>query len=235
MQNNRQKHKHLIITDGNGTISTVPNPYYVIAKKLGCYKKLKSLVSSYLDRQISYRRLIEQEVSLFKHYGKIYASSKDRAYLDQSLMNQLFDEICIELHKDVKDAVKAFHASHAAVVLISSGIDVIIKRIAANAGIQKWFANSIEYKNGMFEGIEVKIPGDKISVIQATMASENVVSNSSIIYVGENEFDFPAFEYINKVGGIAFAINRSFEHAPSSYPDGVKVIETMTDILAALK
>jgi HAD superfamily phosphoserine phosphatase-like hydrolase len=212
---------NLAIFDGDGTISTTPNPFLLIASQLDCYQEVQELIAFYLQKQITYDELIAGETQVFKR-------DMQKAF-DRTWFKTIVNELPLEIYEDVAPTIAGLKQCGIEVVLISSGIADIIAEVAQQAGIQEWYANAISYKEDLFEGFQVHVTGDKIAAIQKVLQAKRI-HPKHVMYLGDNEFDYEAMKYILRQGGQAFAVRR---HAQEilSFPEGVQIIHRLTDIL----
>ena len=215
---------NLAIFDGDGTISTIPNPFLLIASQLDCYQEVQELIAFYLQKQITYAELIAGETQVFKR-------NVQKAF-DRTWFKTILNQLPLEIYEDVAPTIAGLKQCGIEVVLISSGIADIIAELAAQIGIQEWYANAISYKEDLFEGFQVHVTGDKIAAIQKVLQAKSI-DPKHVMYLGDNEFDYEAMKYVLHQGGQAFAVSRN-PNERMDFPEGVQIIHRLTDILDRL-
>ncbi len=223
----------LLLTDGDGTLSEAANPFLTVAEVLGCGKAVRELVKSYLRKEMSYDELVEVENSLFLERGSRYANRLGMPRLGQHEFRKLFGELGSRgPAKGIASVVQGLQARGVQVVIISSGWDFIISRLAETLRVTEWHANKVRFVNGEFAGTEVIVTGEKIETCESVLGLRKT-PHERTAYWGDNAFDFPIMEHLHDRGGRIFTMKASLDISEYAFPVGTEILSS-TDELTRL-
>ena len=190
-----------VIFDGDGTLLKIENPYFSIASKLECLEESKQLVRAYLSDIISYRELSEQESQLFvttfrKRFGEHPKKGDFEALLPSATVS---DGAISALTAGRKRRIDIF-------ALGSGLIDMLQTLIPLGIPEDHISANRLRYdEQGNYLGRQIEVEGDKIFAFDKILHKHGL-DGTSVVYVGDSEFDRKLFEHVMKIGGCAVLI-----------------------------
>lgn len=188
-----------VFFDADGTLLVAENPYFHIARQLGCEQESKELVQQYLKEKISYEELAEKEQRIFVEYFQKRTGHFPR----RGDFEQLLPPVSI---RDwAQRLIASLQTMKIEVFVLSSGIDVMVMELSKiGISANNIFANSFRYDdrsgNTRLLKREIHVSGDKIEAFSKILNDRNL-SIPMIVYVGDNAFDRKILEYVRDRGG----------------------------------
>lgn len=212
----------LLIVDGDGTVSSVTNPFFEVAKALSCIDEIGHYAQQYLSNRISYEELLEMQNPVFLRAGRKYVRGLGYSRLDPVLFSKLLRRVVGS--RLVAGTMIAFlrrvREAGYAVAMISSGWDLVIGQAAKEAGIDYWKANEVWFVNNEFAGTKAYVKGDKRAEVIAAMRSFQVEAKHTA-YIGDSKFDLPVMEFVYRNGGASILTPSEEARGPVGVPSYV--------------
>ena len=103
----------------------------------------------------------------------------------------------VELNPEAKPLVRALRRRGIRIALVSSGIDLLVRRIATELGVDAWTANKLEFdREGYLKPGGVPLVGVDKSKAVYRIASELGASLDASAYVGDSFWDVSAMRLV---------------------------------------
>jgi len=226
----------LLIVDGDGTISKVRNPFYEVAKELGCYQKIRAYVEEYLNGSITYNKLIQLQNPIYKTKAREYAQRRGWNKFDCHLLTIILQKILgyNYISLEIKVLLENIRKIGFEIALISSGWDIITKKLADEAKIDYWKSNEVLFLNGEFSGTKINFYANKIEEFKVAKRYFNV-EYSNIAYWGDSEFDLEAMNFLHNNGGRCLAYQVNSDGITVEFPDYVRCFHSIQEMEEFLK
>lgn len=220
------------------------NPYRYIAIQLGIEDQMDVLVAQYMNSprtDTDYQKLIDKEIPLFieGYKRKNNGCAPIKGDLERMLPNSAVTE---DAKKTIPELIEK---NHEVVVLVSSGIEILVKQITDVFDIpqENIHANKFLYdeQTGILSGIEVNVSGNKVKALDKAMHNllERNIMPSDIVYVDDNNWGHDGMQKVINDGGYVFYLRPGLEE-DKQYPmndksleenDRFFVIKSLTDIV----
>lgn len=205
------------------------NPYRYIALQLGITDQMDALIAEYMNSPRSdsdYQKLIDDEIPLFVEGYK--RKNNGRAPVKGDLERMLPHSVVTE---DAKKTIpELIEKKYKVVVLVSSGIEVLVKQITDVFDIpsENVYANRFIYdeNTGVLSDIDVKVSGNKAKALDQAMhnlLNRNIMP-SDIAYVDDNNWGHDGMQKVINDGGYVFYYRPGLE-SDKRYPLEDKKLE----------
>jgi phosphoserine phosphatase len=212
----------LLVVDCDGTLSSIDNPFYTVARELSCYQPIKAYAEEYLTGSISYEELVQRQNPVFREAGRKYANELGYAKLGLDLflgvLKRLFGENYVL--PEMIEFLDTIRNCGYQIAMVSSGWEVLVAKAAMEAKIQYWRANTLLFLDNEFAGTSVRVPGDKTTEFESAVRAFGV-GYGDVIYFGDNEFDLIAMDFIHRKGGEC-VVRKSGDSTHVRFPQHVR-------------
>ncbi|MGC9553865.1 MAG: HAD family hydrolase [Thermoplasmatota archaeon] len=147
----------------------------------------RDTVQAYLRGDIGSREFMERDIALWRR------ANRCRADLEKA-----FDRVAIM--PGARECIQALHEQGVATAIVSGGLDILARRIAAQTGIRHVLANGI---HGELEGSIVRVPIEDKGTALRDLATKLGVPKERMAAVGNSRYDISMFE----ASGLGIAFN----------------------------
>lgn len=178
--------KKLVVFDCEGVLTEEKSSWGLLHKYFGSYDNTY-FASLYARGLISYLDWMKIDIALMIHsHGRPITRKDVERALEQ-----------VKTRSTARDVVNEIKRRGHIVAVVSSGVDLVVKRICRELGIEICLSNELIFVNdelipGGIEHVPLK---DKKSVI-ARLASDLGVDLRDVIYIGDSEWDINVFRYV---------------------------------------
>lgn len=177
----------IIVFDMDGVLVDIESSWRYIHDYFGTDNREN--VKAYLQGKIGDKEFIKNDLFLWK--------SNNISFYD---IKKIFEEI--PLMNGVKECVKEFKRNGVKTAILSGGVDILARRIAAETGIEHVLANSIDEK---LEKCVIRVSPKGKDRALMKLAEDLGIQRRNIVSVGNSHYDIKMF----KVSGLGIAFNPS--------------------------
>ncbi|MFQ6123304.1 MAG: HAD family hydrolase [Candidatus Heimdallarchaeota archaeon] len=185
-------HRNTVIFDVDGTLTETRSIWQFIHENLGTWEKAgKYYLQQFLAGQISYEDFAKRDAREWK--------GVPLKRLEEIIHRVKFIDGAQETFKQLKNKMKR-------IFVISSGLDVLVKRILRELGAIYGIANELEIRHGKLTGkVKIKVPWDEKGVVLEKIAKTYNINLHQAVVVGDSETDISMFNLC----GTSIAFNPS--------------------------
>ena len=197
----RAKGLKVAVFDVDGTLVEIESSWDYFHEALGTLEEGLRNAELYYSGEISYEEWAQMDASLWR--------GLPLAYLEELATR-------IGLVKGAKEAFRALKEAGIRPILLSSGLDLVVKRVAGELGVEDYVANELEVgPDGLLTGRAIVKVGlrDKLRVLKGLLDGLGL-GLGDCVAVGDDESMVPIFGAVRL--GVAFN-PRSQEVARSAH------------------
>ncbi|MFZ5899017.1 MAG: HAD family hydrolase [Bacillota bacterium] len=178
-----------VIFDLDGTLTPVRSVWQYIHERLGTWESqgLRSL-NAFLAGKITYKEFAERDVDAWR--GTPYTTI-------ESIVNE------IPLRNGAKEVARTLRAVGIEMAILSSGLDVLVRRVAGILGVERYIANELGFTAGVADGrVTINVGWDGKPEHLLPLCRAWGVHPSEVAVVGDGVGDAPLFGMVGL--GVAF-------------------------------
>ncbi|WP_445348692.1 HAD family hydrolase [Desulforudis sp. DRI-14] len=178
-----------VIFDLDGTLTPVRSVWQYIHERLGTWESqgLQSL-NAFLAGKITYKEFAERDVYAWR--GTPHA-------IIESIVNE------IPLRNGAREVAGTLRAFGVRTAILSSGLDVLVRRVAGLLGVERYIANELGFTAGVADGrVTINVGWDGKPEHLLPLCRAWGVHPSEVAVVGDGVGDAPLFPMVGL--GVAF-------------------------------
>ncbi len=161
----------------DGTLIPLGSSWELLHRRFGTYEVTRRHMEMFFRGEISYRQWAEMDVSLW--VGR---------RVDEAL-----DGVNIEPFEGAEELIAELKSMGVITGMISSGLDVIARRVASRLRMDFWISGELEIRNGVIIGLRRAIsPEDKVKYLMSA-AERYGVSKDRVAFIGDDFSDIYVF------------------------------------------
>ncbi len=162
----------------DGTLIPLGSSWELLHRRFGTYEVTRRHMEMFFRGEISYRQWAEMDVSLW--VGR---------RVDEAL-----DGVNIEPFEGAEELIAELKSMGVITGMISSGLDVIARRVASRLRMDFWISGELEIRNGVIIGLRRAIsPEDKVKYLMSA-AERYGVSKDRVAFIGDDFSDIYVFK-----------------------------------------
>lgn len=179
-----------VIFDLDGTLTPVRSVWQYIHEALGTWETHGSRsLASFLVGEITYEEFARRDVGSWS-----------------GVRRELIEKIVAEIpyHNGVKETIDALKEKGIRLALLSSGLDILARRVAEDLGFDYYIANGLGFSYGRADGrVHIRVPWEgKVDHLEAICGVFGA-RPQEIAAVGDSHGDVPLFTRV----GLSIAVN----------------------------
>ena len=206
----------LIVFDVDGVLVDIDSSWSTILRYFGI--KCTPNMLPYLLGKIGYQEFMRLDIRLWK---------SDNTPVSIDLIKKVLGGV--KLHPKAKLIVNKLKKLGHEIALLSSGIDILVKRVAKELNIDHYLANELVVRdNKVIDGLS-RVPLLDKHLILKLWAKQLGYSLSSTVYVGDSIFDIPVFRIVRL--SIAIVDSEATAHRMRKYVTYVVERDRLEEIL----
>jgi len=178
-----------VIFDLDGTLTPIRSVWQYIHERLGTWESqgLRSL-NAFLAGKITYKEFAERDVDAWR--GTPYTTI-------ESIVNE------IPLRNGAKEVARTLRAVGIEMAILSSGLGVLVRRVAGILGVERYIANELGFTAGVADGrVTINVGWDGKPEHLLPLCRAWGVHPSEVAVVGDGVGDAPLFGMVGL--GVAF-------------------------------
>ncbi len=177
----------LVVFDVDGVLVPIKSSWGYIHRRLGVEREAREVMRLFEEGRIDYLEWMRLDTMLWVR------ASGGRLHRDE--LRRLLDEVPVR--HEAYEAVRRLRRMRLRVALVSSGIDLLVRRVAYELGADAWASNRLLFdKNGyLVPGGSPLVGVDKAPVV-ARIAGELGVGLEEVAYVGDSRWDASAMKAV---------------------------------------
>jgi len=209
--------KALVFFDCDGVLTVQQSSWGVLHDYFGS-KDNSYFAELYRRGLISYLDWMKIDIALMIHsHGKPITREEVQKALST-----------IEIRTNAKKTIDLLKKQGFKPIVISSGVDLLVKRVCSELGIDECYYNELLFiDNELIPGGVPRVPPDKKLEIICEIADHHDVPMSNTVYIGDSSWDIDIFKHV----GVSLAIKPC--GAACSYAD--YVVDDLIEIPGYLK
>ena len=177
----------LVFFDVDGVLVNVKSSWEYLHKSFGVIEEARRVKRLFEEGAIDYVEWMRRDTMLW-----IKAAG---GRLHRSTIASLLARV--ELNPEAKPLFRALRRRGVRIALVSSGIDLLVRRVAAELGADAWAANKLEFdREGYLKPGGVPLVGVDKSRVVYRIASELGASLEASAYVGDSFWDASAMRLV---------------------------------------
>ena len=162
----------------DGTLIPLGSSWELLHRRFRTYEVTRRHMEMFFRGEISYRQWAEMDVSLW--VGR---------RVDEAL-----DGVNIEPFEGAEELIAELKSMGVITGMISSGLDVIARRVASRLRMDFWISGELEIRNGVIIGLRRAIsPEDKVKYLMSA-AERYGVSKDRVAFIGDDFSDIYVFK-----------------------------------------
>lgn len=178
--------KGIVFFDCDGVLTTARSSWRLLHEYFGSIDN-KYFAELYRKRLISYLDWMKIDVALMIHsYGKpIKRREVEKALSKIGIQNGAYETV---------NRIKAMGLT---VAVISSGVDLLVKRVCRELDIDTCLYNELLFVDDeLIPGGNPRVPPDRKDKVIEEIASSFNISMEKTIYIGDSSWDVPVFKKV---------------------------------------
>ena len=192
--------QNIIIYDFDGTLTPYPIPKF---------KKLEEIGVSFSKDDERYKEALKQSKEtgkdLYEIILKICVKELQKHNLEISNKNITYKISELEFNPGTIEFLKMLNKNKVKNYIVSSGLKVYLKSCKAGKCMKKIYGTTFKYFFKKIIGMKhIMSDDEKVNAIKDIIKNKK---NINLIYIGDGETDYPAFKYINSIGGKNILVN----------------------------
>ena len=192
--------ENIIIYDFDGTLTP-----YSIPK----FKKLEEIGVSFSKDNERYKEALKESKEtgedLYEIILKICVKELQKHNLEISDKNITYKISELEFNPGTIEFLKMLNKNKVKNYIVSSGLKVYLKSCKAGKCMKKIYGTTFKYIFKKIIGMKHIMSDEaKVNAIKDIIKNKKTIN---LIYIGDGETDYPAFKYINSVGGKNILVN----------------------------
>lgn len=179
-----------IIFDLDGTLTPVRSVWQHIHEALGTWESHGSRsLAAFLAGEITYEEFARRDVAAW------YGVPRER--IEKIVA-------AIPYRPGAKELVATLKTRGVRLALLSSGLDILVRRVAAELGFDVWVANGLSFTNGAVDGrVHIQVPWDGKPAHVDPICRFFRITPGETAAIGDSQGDVPLFSRV----GLGIAVN----------------------------
>ncbi|MCE4610721.1 MAG: HAD-IB family phosphatase [Desulfurococcales archaeon] len=177
----------LVFFDVDGVLVNVKSSWEYLHRSFGVLEEARKVKRLFEEGAIDYVEWMRRDTMLWIKAagGKVH----------RSVIIDLLSRI--EVNPEARPLFRALRKRGIRIALVSSGIDLLVRRVAVELGVDAWAANKLEFdREGFLKPGGVPLVGVDKSRVVYRIANELGASLRASAYVGDSRWDASAMKVV---------------------------------------
>ncbi len=183
----RSRRLQAVFFDVDGVLVDVKSSWEYLHSYFGVAEKARLVREKFERGEIDYVKWMEMDTSLWIEAagGRLH-----RKVLVEALSR-------VNIVPEARKLFRELRRRRLIIVLVSSGLDLLVRRVASELGADAWLANKLEFdKHGFLRPGGVPLVGADKSKAVSRIAAELSIDLSRSAYVGDSRWDATAMRIV---------------------------------------